>query len=290
MSLMPVMLILMSCFAHAGWNLLARQRRDEVTFLRRMLICVVPLALVLIGFGLWLPHSFPPRIWLYVVPSGLIGGAYIYFLALAYGRSDFTIVYPVTRALPVLMVAGVDVLRGRAPSAIGWGAMLLVMAGCMLAPQSSYRGFELKRYHVREIGWIVLTAGAIVAFTVLDKLAQEIVRQGPGSAAVYCGLWYISGCVAYLALNRPFGPAPAPARAGWRMPAVAAVLGLCSYTLVLWAFQLSPHVSYLMAFRQFSIVVGVAASISLHREGALRVRVPATAAIVGGLVLLVLFG
>lgn len=289
MSLMPVVLILVSCFTHAGWNLLARHRRDEVIFFRRMLLCVVPLALMLIAIGMALPHSFPARTWLLVVPSGLIGGAYTYFLARAYGSSDFTVVYPLTRALPVLLVAGVDVLRGRQPSAVGWAAMLLVVVGCMLAPQTSYRGFDLRRYHWREVLWILLTAGGVVGFTVLDKLAAEIVRQGPGSAAIYCGLWHIGCCVAYLGLHGPLGGV-GTGRAGWVMPALAALLGLFTYTLVLWAFQLGTHTSYLLAFRQFSIVVGVGASLILHREGALHVRIPATAAIVAGLVLVALYG
>lgn len=289
MSLMPVMLILISCFTHAGWNLLARHRRDEVVFLRRMLMCTVPMALVLIAAGLVLPHSFPARAWLYVVPSGLIGGAYTYFLARAYSSADFTVVYPLTRALPVLLVAVVDVVRGRQPSAVGWLAMLLVVAGCVMAPQTSYRGFDLRRYHWREVLWILLTVAGVAGFTVLDKMAAEIVRQGPGSAAVYCGLWHVGCCVAYLGLHGPLG-GTGSGRAGWAMPAVAALMGLFTYTLVLWAFQLAAQTSYLLAFRQFSIVVGVAASISLHREAGLQVRVPATAAIVGGLVLLVLFG
>ena len=289
MSLMPVVLIIISCFTHAGWNLLARQRRDEVVFFRRMLLCVVPLALVVIGVGLSLPHSFPARTWFYVVPSGLIGGAYTYFLARAYSSSDFTVVYPLTRALPVILVAGVDVLRGRQPSGIGWLAMVLVVVGCVLAPQKSYRGFDLGRYHLQEVLWILLTAGGVVGFTVLDKLAAEVVRQGPGSAAIYCGLWHIGCCIAYLGLHGPLGGV-GTGRAGWGMPALAAVMGLFTYTLVLWAFQLAPRTSYLLAFRQFSIVVGVAASLVLHREGALRVRVPATAAIVTGLVLVALYG
>jgi uncharacterized membrane protein len=254
-----------------------------------MLLCVVPLAAVLIGAGLALPHSFPARTWLYVVPSGLIGGAYTYFLARAYSSSDFSVVYPLTRALPVLLVAGVDVLRGHRPSSLGWLAMLLVVAGCLLAPQTSYRGFDLRRYHWREVLWILLTAGGVAGFTVLDKLAAEIVRRGPGSAAVYCGLWHIGCCMAYLALHGPLGGV-GRGQAGWAMPAVAALMGLFTYTLVLWAFQLAPQASYLLAFRQFSIVAGVAASIALHREGALGVRVPATAAIVAGLVLLALRG
>jgi uncharacterized membrane protein len=290
MSPTPVILIVCACFAHAGWNLLARQRRDELAFLRRMLMCAVPLGLVVIVAALHLPHSFPARIVLYVVPSGLICGVYCYSLGSAYKRSDFTVVYPVTRAVPVLVLACVDVAIGRAPSTIGWAAMLLVTVGCVLAPQSSYRDFDLRRYHVREIGWVLLTAGAIIGFTVLDKRAQEMTQQGLGSAAIYCALWWSGACVGFLVLSKLFGSAPASGRVGWAMPLAAAAMGLTSYTLVLWAFQFAVPTAYLMAFRQFSIVIGVAFSIFLHKEGALHVRLPATAAIVGGLVLLKLYG
>jgi len=71
--------------------------------------------------------------------------------------------------------------------------------------------------------------------------------------------------------------------------AVGAVLGLFAYTLVLRAFQLAAHAGYLMAFRQFSIAVGVVAAI-MHTEAGTHVRLPATAAIVGGLVVLILWG
>lgn len=292
MPLLPATLILISCFTHAAWNLLARHRREEVTFFRRMLLLVLPMALAMIGVVLlWVPHSFPPRTWLYVIPSGLICGAYFYFLALAYGSSDFTIVYPVARALPLLMLAGIDVLRGRPPAPLGWLGMLVVVAGCVLAPQESYRGFDLKRYHLREVGWILLTAATIVGFTILDKMAQEIVRSGPGSALLYCGVWHICALGAYLVLQAAHHPGDPPAeKCGWAMPAVAAVLGLFTYSLVLWAFQLAAHASYLMAFRQFSIVVGVVAAFIIHREAGAHVRLPATAAIVAGLAVLFIWG
>ncbi|MFW6189441.1 MAG: hypothetical protein ACOC7T_03325 [Planctomycetota bacterium] len=291
MPLFPIVLIIISCFTHAGWNLLARHRRDEVRFIRRMLLLIVPLTAVPIAAGLMLPHSFPPRIWAYLVPSGLICGAYFFFLARAYGSSDFTIVYPVARALPVLMVAGVDVLRGRYPTGAGWVGMLVVVAGCVVAPQESLREFDLRRYHLREVGWILLTAATIVGFTMFDKLAQEMVQRGPGSALLYCGVWHNFACAGYLFLHAvvPAGSG-GEADSGWGMPAAAAVLGLISYTLVLWAYQLTSRTGYLLAFRQFSIAVGVAASFILHREAGARVRLPATAAIVAGLVVLAVWG
>ncbi len=291
MSLLPAALIIVSCFAHAGWNLLARHRRREKAFFRRMLLATTPVALCLIAAALAVPHSFPLRAWLCVVPSGIICGLYFRFLALAYGSSDFTIVYPTARALPVLMVAGIDVLRGRYPTGFGWLGMVLVAFGCVLAPQESLRRFDLRRYHLREVMWILLTAATIVGFTMLDKLAQEVVRRGPGSAALYCGIWHLCACATYVALEWAFDrPRPPGTAVGWRLPALGAVLGLTGYTLVLWAYQLSPHTGYLLAFRQFSIVLGVAAAFAIHREPGAAVRLPATGAIVAGLVLLALLG
>ncbi len=291
MTVFPAVLILLSCFTHAGWNLLARHRRDEVTFFRRMLLLIVPMAGVVVGAGLALPHSFPPVAWACVVISGAICGSYFWFLALAYRSSDFTIVYPVARALPVLIVAAIDVLRGRYPSAVGWLAMIIVTAGCVLAPQQSLRKFDLKRYHLRELVWILLTAATIAGFTMLDKVAQEAMLQGPGSALLYCGVWHVFAALTYLALHRGFAdPAPQGAKVGWWMPLAAGILGLASYTLVLWAFQMATQTGYLLAFRQFSIVIGVVAAFIIHRERGAWVRLPATAAIVGALALLILHG
>jgi drug/metabolite transporter (DMT)-like permease len=256
-----------------------------------MLLLTVPGALALIGAGLLLPHSFPARAWLCVVPSGIICGLYFRFLALAYGSSDFTVVYPVARALPVLMVAGIDVARGHYPTATGWLAMVMVVAGCALAPQRSYRDLDLRHYTGRAILWMLLTAATIAGFSMLDKLAAETVRRGPGSAAIYCGLWHVCACATYLLLGAVFGRGGrTPQAVGWAMPAAAALLGLASYTLVLWAYQLSPHTGYLLALRQFSIVIGVLAAFRLYREEGLAVRLPATAAIVAGLVIVVLRG
>ncbi len=291
MSPLPVVFILISCFTHAAWNLLARRRRQELAFFRRMLLMTVPGALALIGGGLLLPHSFPARVWLCVVPSGIICGLYFWFLGLAYGSSDFTVVYPVARALPVLIVAGIDVLRSHYPTSIGWLAMGMVAGGCVLAPQRSYSDLNLRHYTSRAILWMLLTAGTIVGFTMLDKIAAETVQRGPGSAALYCGIWHIFACATYVVLGAAFGRGERREETvGWGMPLGAALLGLASYTLVLWAFQLSPHTGYLVAFRQFSIVIGVAAAFRFYGEQGLTVRLSATAAIVAGLVMLVLWG
>jgi multidrug transporter EmrE-like cation transporter len=291
MPILPVLLILISCFMHAGWNLLARRQRRELAFFRHLVILSVPIGAAAIGVGLFLPHSLPLKAVACVVASSVICGFYYWFLGMAYKSSDFTIVYPVARALPVLMVAGLDILRGRHPSGMGWLGLALVVGGCMLAPQASYAGFSLRRYHAVDILYMGLTALTIVGFTMFDKIAAEAVRRGPASAAIYCGLFHIISCVAYFAIYTAFEKDKSGAReVGWKWPAVGAVLAFFGYLLVLWAYQLAPQTSYLLAFRQFSIVLGVVAAFWWYGERGLAVRVPSTLAIVAGLVLLVVAG
>jgi len=253
----------------------------------------VPVSLAMIGVAHAFGYSLPPRAWVYATGAGLIGGVYFRALALAYGSTDFTVVYPVARALPLLMVAALDMLlRGQHPSAVGWLAIVMVSAGCVLAPQRSYRDLTLRHYAGKAIMWILLTATATVGYTMLDKMAAELVTRGIVAAAIQCGIFHIFSAVSYLATQAIFeGPRPyAEDRVGWRLPALAAVLGPMTYVLVLWAYQLTPQTAYLVAFRQFSIVIGVVAAFRFYKEPGLAVRIPATLSIVAGLVLLVLWG
>ena len=167
----------------------------------------------------------------------------------------------------------------------------MVVGGCVLAPQESYGDFALKRYRARSILWILLTAATIVGYTMLDKIGAETVRPGLASAVIYCGLFHIMSCLSYLTIHALFATQKERAgEVGWGLPAIGAVLGFSGYALVLWAFQMAPQTSYLLAFRQFSILIGVALAFRIYRERGLAVRLPAAVAIVAGLVVVALYG
>lgn len=302
--LAPALLITVSCFTHASWNLLAKRRRgSELAFFRGMVVASVPISALAIGIALGFPHAFPREAFVAVLASGTICGFYYYFLGLAYSSADFSVVYPVARALPVLIFAVLEVLAGRSPSTIGWVALVMVTGGCVLAPQVSYRGFDWRRYGSRDILWMLLTSATIVGFTFFDKMGANAIkaalesdaglagRGGPASAAIHCAFFHIFSCVSYLIVHALLRPRDqVSGEIGWRLPALGGLLGYASYMLVLWAFQLAERTSYLVAFRQFSIVIGVVAAFRVYRERGLAVRLPATLAIVAGIVLVVLFG
>jgi drug/metabolite transporter (DMT)-like permease len=288
---LAVILILLSAFMHAGWNLLARRQRSEAKFFWRMIAPVVVIGLVPAAISELLTHSLTPTAWACVAGSGICCGVYYYCLARGYGSSDFTVVYPVARSLPVLLVAFGDVLRGRYPSTMGWMGMLLVTAGCLLVPLRSLRDLRARHYLNKATLWIVLTALTIVGYTLLDKMASETVQQGPATAARYCYVFFAFSWLVYTVLLRVLGTHEHELSepVGWRDPMIASVLNYFGYWLVLWAYQLAQQASYILAFRQSSIVIGVVFAFLLYKEQGKVVRLIGTSLITGGLVMIALW-
>jgi len=287
MSQFVVVLLICSCFMHAGWNLLARRKRDEVAFFSRMLILVALIGFVPATVSELLTRSLPPKAWACVAGSGVFCGFYFFFLALGYESADMTTVYPVARGLPVLMVGLGDMFRGRYPTSAGWLGMILVVCGCFLSPLESIRDVSIRRYLNRTSLWMFLTALGTVGYTMLDKIASEVVVQGPATAARYGYVFLTVSCVTYMVLLRVFKRHRRHSDAvGWWLPFLAGGLNFGAYWLVLWAYQLSRHASYIVAFRQLSIVIGVVLAFAIYKERGLVVRLAGAFTITAGLIII----
>lgn len=292
MNTFAMAMVLGSAFMHAGWNLIARRYMAEPgSFFARMLFVIVLMGLVPAAVSEILTHSLNLKAWLCVVGSGFCCGVYFFCLARAYADSDFTTVYPVTRALPVFLVGIGDVLRGRDPTEFGWLGMLLVISGCFLAPLYSFRDFHVRSYVNRQIFWMLLTALGTVGYTLLDKVASEVVLQGPGTAARYEYVFFLVSYLVYSAFLRVFhGTRNHSTSLGWGIPFFAACMSFGAYWLVLWAYQLSLRASYVLAFRQFSIVIGVILAFAIFGEKGVVIRLTGTFMITSGLLLIGLWG
>jgi uncharacterized membrane protein len=284
-------LVLTSTFMHAGWNLLSRGQNSEAIFFHRMLLLISLIGVVPVISSELLDPSLNPKAWLFAACSGFFNGTYFLFLARAYRASDFTAVYPVARALPVLLVGIADMLRGRYPTAQGWIGMWLVISGCFLAPLYSFRCIKLNSYFNRTTLWMILTAFGTVGYTLFDKFAAEVVKQGPATAARYGYVLFLFSCGAHTLFLRYEKTEDLPTNSvGWIPPFFGACLMFGAYWLVLWAYQLSPHAGYIVAFRQFSIVIGVITAFIMYKERGLVTRLTGTFMITSGLVLISLWG
>jgi uncharacterized membrane protein len=262
-----------------------------MAFFARMLTVVIIIGFLPTVISEVLTRSVPAKAWFCLAGSGFCAGVYLYSLAKAYGASDFTIVYPVARALPVLLVALGDVVRGRFLNGPGWVGLVLVAVGCLLTPLDSFREISLRRYFHHSILWMLLAAIGTVGYSLLDKVASEVVLAGPATAARYCYIFFFFASVVLLVLrwitnNKP----PKDKTIGWKGPVAGAVCFFGAYWLVLWAYQLSQHASYVVAFRQFSIVIGVVAAFLIYKERRVLVRIVGIALIMVGLILVGIYG
>jgi len=283
-------LVICSTFMHAGWNLLARRQKSEIAFFNRMLALTALIGFVPAVLSEALTHSLTIKAWMCVAGSGFCCGLYFFYLARAYESSDFTGVYPVVRALPVILVGIGDVMRRRYPTALGWLGMLMVVAGCFFVPLHSIRDFTMRRYFNRTNLWVFFAALGTVGYTLLDKVSSEVVQQGPATAARYGYIFILIAYMVYSVLLRTFKAGEHPGSIGWKIPAFAACLNFGAYWLVLWAYQLSLRASYITAFRQFSIIIGVVLAFVIYKEKGLGIRLAGTFVITSGLILIGLWG
>ncbi len=293
MSPFVIFIVFLSTFMHAGWNLLAHYDRSESLFYRRMLIFII-----VVGFFPTLlsevqAKSLPPLAWLCVLGSGFSAGLYLFFLAKSFESADFSVVYPVARSLPVIFIGLIDTLRGRPLTVWGWIGIGLVSLGCFLVPQRSLRSFSWRSYLTPTTIWMLLTALGTIGYTYLDKVAAEVVQQSPATAARYGYIYFAVSFIPYslfLRYSTSYNSAPKANLQGWKLAIPAAILSFGAYWLILWAYQLSPYASYIVAFRQFSIVIGSSVALTFYKESGLAVRLSGALLITAGLILIAVLG
>ena len=290
MPTVAVAIVLMSACVHAGWNLLVRSNRSAYTFLRAtVVIGAVGLVPALCAELLGTP--FPKPVWAYLAAAGVCQAAYYLGLSKGYQSGDFTVVYPVARVLPILLVAVIDVALGKRLLPAGWLGMVLVSVGCLVMPIRSLQAIKLSDYWNPSLAWILVAALGTTGYTAVDHAAAGWL-QGPWTAMRYGVFEAAFSVIPYYLLLRGLRQ-PDTTEKGWRGWSVPAAVGagvFVAYALVLWAYQLSPQASYVVALRQFSIVIGVVIGAFLFREPAPGLRISATLLVSVGIACVALGG
>lgn len=289
MSPFAVALVLVSALMHASWNMVLRQQRSTNMFLSMSIVLVVvALAPALIA-ELVAPPVIAP-VWTQIALGGCCLGIYYLGMTNSYRGGDFTVAYPLARALPVLIVACAELVTGTPPTLIGWIGILLIAAGSVVLPLQSLHELQFARYWNRTTLWILLAAFAIAGYTITDSTALRELPKGLEFAvrynvfeAVVAGIVY----VLILAILRENAPLPARWK-DWWLPAMAMFFVFGAYTLVLWAFQSDDKASYVIGLRQISIVFGVVAGAYIFQERGARLRIPAAVVITIGVALVAL--
>lgn len=298
MSPTAVLLIIVSAFTHAGWNLLSKGSRPCGAFFLAAtglaLACLWP---VLLACRDLLP-LIPPGARGLLALTGFFMALYYLGLSGAYRTGDITLAYPLARSSPILVVTFVSFALGRGHEIGPWAlaGIILVTAGCFLLPLPRFRDLRPARYLSPCCLLALVAATGTAGYTIIDDRALALMRGVPGgaftafsAAAVYIVLQGIVSCL-WLGLGIALIPWERRQLAGvlrQRLkPALVTGLGIYfTYGLVLTSMAFVDNVSYVAAFRQLSIPIGAILGFAVLHEPRHPPRIAGIAVIFAGLVM-----
>jgi uncharacterized membrane protein len=272
---LAIALVLTAAVLHAGWNVLLKTSGD--TLWTAVRLQVIGTAILLpVGIAAWVNIGRPAvpaeALWL-ATGSGVLEAIYFVCLSAAYRRGALSLVYPLARgSAPLLAVLVGILLLGEAlvPLAlVGVGCLLL---GILLVARP-WQAFQAAgAEHRGAIGFALATGGSIAAYSAVDRVGVRLTEP-----------WLYGAILAVIAttflaitvvVGRRMGwlaPAPVIASLGDGSPpplprgrvasfgrdAVAGVLALGAYLLVLIAYSIAP-LATVAPLRESGIVLAAA--------------------------------
>ncbi len=278
MSPIAVLLLLISAFSHAGWNLLSKNRCSGAFFLignTLAVLCMLPL--------LWIFRSqisiIPLSVWGLLLGTGFFMALYYLCLAGAYRTGDMSMAYPLIRSSPILVVTFVTFVLGRGHEIgpLAYAGIILVVSGCFLLPITHFRNFNIRNYRSLCCLLAFIAAIGTAGYTIIDDRALSILRNLPDSPfnpysaaivyvvfeAISSSLWLAGGVLLIGGERRKLQ--------GFRRDDIkrAWITGLgiyLTYGMVLASMAFVENVSYVAAFRQISILIGAILGFTILHE------------------------
>ncbi len=189
MSILAIILVLISAFMHAGWNILSKSQDSSASFfLTASFIGALVLSPVLLVYWDAVAHGIPFQVWLQVIMAGFFMALYYIALAGAYRAGDISVAYPIARSSPVIVVSVVTLFLGRGDQVSGLciAGIILVVGGCFLIPLQQFGDLHLKNYLNKTCRLALLAALGTSGYTLLDDEALRILRT---SQCKLCG-WF----------------------------------------------------------------------------------------------------
>ena len=298
MSLTAFVLVFISVFLHVAWNMLSKSGRPSMAFYALMSATASCLWLPFMLKSGLSPLTMPAHVVWLLLGSVVFEVVYMLGLARAYKRGDISFVYPVVRALPVLMIAGITTLFG-IDAKIGLPAfcgMMLISAGCVAMPLASFKELKLYNYINYTTIFILLGAAGTTGYTLFDRAAMKILGSMPDGTGPLTAIGYLFwiefgltlGELLFVVFEREerkeFG------RLFFRSfrPVVAGLCSSTAYGLILLAMHYVDNVSYIQAFRQISLPLGFFAGVLILKERATLPKTIGVGLIVAGLLLVAL--
>jgi drug/metabolite transporter (DMT)-like permease len=301
MTAIAILLVTISAFAHAFWNLLGKRQNPSTAFFfiasALAAVCLSPLLFVYHDIFAYIPM----RVWLWVGITSIFEAIYYIGLAGAYRHGDLSVAYPLARALPVILVAILTAALklGNPLNLVGVAGILLVAIGCLLLPLRNVRQIRMDRSLMICCALASLAALGTTGYTLVDNQALFDLRVAPGIglSRIEIAFFYLALCsititlvVGIYILFSSFERSELDTiwRNGKGMAFITGLLIVGTYGLVLTAMEYAGNVSNIAAFRQLSIPLGAILGVVVQHEPAYPAKVASIGIIFTGLVLIIL--
>lgn len=275
---LALLLVILSAVVHALWNFLTKRVSGNLGIVYLGIICA---CLILLPFVLLLPTShipLPPA-FRYIIATGVIHAFYFVSLSQAYKHGNISTVYPVARGFGVVGTALLAVLLLREQiSIVGVIGITSVCSGIFMI--GAARGGQAR--HRKGLLFALLVGLTMIGYSIVDKMAVALIDP---VVYIFC-LFMLSAILLtpYLVLTRRKVLSGA-----WnnnRKDSLLIGLGATTgYLLILYAFRMA-QASYVVAGREFSVVIGSIMGIVYLREPLLMRKVLGIIMVVLGMIMI----
>jgi uncharacterized membrane protein len=233
----------------------------------------------------------PPVGWLIILVSAALELGYYGAVVVAYQAGDLSLAYPLSRgSAPLFLSLWGIILLAEQPSPLGLIGIALIAAGLYTVNLPRLGDWSAPLAALKTAGprWAVFGGLCISAYTALDKVGVAHVPPLLYIYLVFVVTWLLA-TPPVLRLGG-WGALREEWAAGWGRIALAGIVTLLAYSVVLWVVRNGTPAIYAGAVRESSVVLAALVGAVGLREGKLLPRLLGAGLVAGGVALIALTG
>jgi uncharacterized membrane protein len=259
MDSMVIGMVLLSAFMHALRNFFNKKALDKQIFMWWFEVFGLLFFTPVFFFAGDVQSALSSLSPLWILISGAVHFIYWFFLTKSLDKGDLSLVYPIMRSSPALVLIFSLALLGETISLLGVTGILLVAVG-VYTIHMQHMGFQALAQPLRSIirdravQFAFLTLLSVATYSIVDKIAVDSMDP---VAFAYSYPWISLGLfTVYLSQTKT----KSAVKREWQIHKgsilICGILGIFGYFLILMALSME-RVSYVVGLRQLSIVFAV---------------------------------
>ena len=298
MKLYAFILVFSSALLHATWHFMVKKSKPFPALFIPISGANLIFTFIFLATAKFHLADQPLAVYLMAAGGGACGVLCNLGLSRAYRTGEVSLAYPLARALPVLLtmlITGVFSI-GKPLSLMSIAAMTTIFAGCLIMPLDSFKNIRKSDYINSTLPGIICAALGTTGYTIFDSIGVKLFLQNNPQLSNWHGSLAYSNLretflftflvLAVLVIPEERKKMTRDTFSSWQ-PYCAGVFAGIAYALILIAMPLVANVSFVQAFRQVSLPIGMVLGVVFLKEKCHLPKIIGMILIVTGLVLAV---